>query len=65
MLLQYQRRLDALGIRFDAVTLRDASAGDLNAYKVLVVPPVGGSVAEIAGVRLVQSLAGIIPGLGS
>jgi hypothetical protein len=61
----YQRRLDALGIRFDAVTLRDASAGDLHGYKVLVVPPVGGSVAGIAGVQIVTSLAGIRPGLGS
>ena len=63
-LAAYQRRLDALGIRFDAITLRDESAG-LNGYKVLVVPPVGGSVAEIAGVQLVTSLAGIRPGLGS
>ena len=61
----YQRRLDALGVRFDAVTLRGARAGDLDGYKVLVVPPVGGSVAEIAGIRLVTSLAGITPGLGS
>jgi FlgD Ig-like domain len=61
----YQRRLDALGIRFDAVTSRDASAGALDGYKVVVVPPVGGRVAELAGVQLVTSLAGIRPGLGS
>jgi hypothetical protein len=64
-LAAYQRRLDALGIRFDAVTVRDASAGALDGYKVLVVPPVDGGVAEIAGVQLVTSLAGIRPGLGS
>jgi hypothetical protein len=64
-LAAYQRRLDSLGIRFDAVTSRDASAGVLDSYKVLIVPPVGGSVAEIAGIQLVTSLAGIAPGLGS
>ena len=62
---EYQRRLDALGIRFDAVTRRDASAGGLRGYKVLVAPPVAGGTAEITGVRLVTSLAGITPGLGS
>ena len=64
-LAAYQRRLDALGIHFDAVTLRDASAGGLDGYKVLVAPPVDGGVAEVAGVKLVTSLAGIRPGLGS
>ena len=48
-----QRRLDALGIRFDALTPRDARAGALDGYKVVVVPPVGGSAAEIAGIQLV------------
>ncbi len=65
VLLPYQRRLDALGIRFDAVTLRDAREGVLGGYDVLVVPPVAGSIAEIAGIRLVTSLAGIEPGLGT
>jgi hypothetical protein len=64
-LAAYQRRLDALGIRFDAVTLRDAAAGGLDGYKALVAPPGGGSVAEITGVQLVRSLAGIRRGLGS
>jgi hypothetical protein len=64
-LTAYQRRLDALGVRFDAVTSRDASAGVLNGYRVLIVPPAGGGVAEIAGIQLVTSLAGITRGLGS
>jgi hypothetical protein len=65
VLLPYQRRLDALGIRFDAVTLRDARRRVVDAYAVLVVPPLDGGTAEIAGVQLVTSLAGIKPGLGT
>jgi len=47
------------------VTLRDASAGGLDGYKALVVPPGGGSVAATAGIQLVTRPAGIRPGLGS
>jgi hypothetical protein len=61
----YQRKLDALGIRFDAFTTRDARDGALGGYAVVVAPPHGGGVAEIAGARVVTSLAGIVPGLGS
>jgi hypothetical protein len=61
----YQRRLDALGIRFDAFTGHDFSAGALDGYKVIVAPPEGGGVAEIGGVKLVTSIAGITAGLGS
>ena len=61
----YQRRLDALGIRFDAFTQRDFTAGALNGYAVIVAPPENGGVAEIGGVKLVTSLAGIVRGLGS
>lgn len=61
----YQRRLDALGIRFDAFTRHDFTAGALAGYKVVVAPPEGGGIAEIGGVRLVTSLAGITAGLGS
>jgi hypothetical protein len=61
----YQRRLDALGTRFDAFTRHDFTAGALDGYKVVVAPPEGGGVAEIGGVKLVTSLAGITPGLGS
>ena len=48
-LLPYQRRLDALGIRFDAITLRDAREGVLDGYAVLVVPPGGGDTARGRG----------------
>ncbi len=65
VLAPFQRRLDALGIRFDAVTLRDLAVPGSGGYRVLVVPPVNGSRAEIAGVQLVTTLAGITPGLGS
>jgi hypothetical protein len=61
-LLPFQRRLDALGIRFDAVTMRDVRAGVLAGYAVLVAPAVGGG-AE--GIKLVTSVDGIVPGLGS
>jgi FlgD Ig-like domain len=64
-LAPYQRRLDALGIRFDALTQRDAARGGLNGYAVVVAPPVAGSVTLGGGVRLVTSVAGITPGLGS
>jgi hypothetical protein len=64
-LAAYQRRLDRLGIRFDALTLRDARAGAANDYKVLVVPPPGAGAAEITGPRLVTALSGISAGLGS
>ena len=65
VLLPYQRRLDALGIRFDAVTLRDLRGSVLDTYAVVVVPAVGGSADELSGVQLVTSVAGIKPGLGS
>ena len=65
MLLPFQRRLDALGIRFDAVTLRDVRRGILDDYAVVVVPAVGGSADELGGIRLVTSVDGIGPGLGS
>ena len=66
VLLPYQRRLDALGIRFDAVTLRDAREGVLGGYAVARrACRVDGSIAQIAGIRLVTSLAGIEPGLGT
>ena len=64
-LLPYQRRLDALGIRFDAVTLRDAREGVLDGYAVLVAPAGDGDTAEVAGVQVVTSLAGIERGLGT
>jgi hypothetical protein len=63
----YQRRLDALGIRFDVLTERDVQRGALRGYRVAVVPPVGARtpVVELAHGRVVRSLAGIRPGLGS
>jgi hypothetical protein len=64
-LAAYQRRLDALGIRVDALTGRDVAAGALAAYTALVVPPGGAGAVEIAGVPVVRSLAGIRPGLGA
>jgi hypothetical protein len=64
-LLPFQRRLDALGIRFDAFTLRDLRAGALDGYAVAVVPAVGGSAEELSGITLVTSVDGIVPGLGS
>ena len=65
VLLPFQRRLDALGIRFDAITLRDQRAGALDGYKAIVVPAVGGSADALSGVQLVTSVDGIKPGLGS
>jgi flagellar hook assembly protein FlgD len=64
-LAAYQRRLDLLGIRFDALTSRDAAGGALRRYTVVVAPPGAGGVAPIAGVQLVRGLAGIKPGLGA
>jgi hypothetical protein len=61
----YQRRLDALGIRFDAFTRRDAAAGLLRGHAVVVAPPDAGEVAAGGGARLVRRLAGIVRGLGS
>jgi hypothetical protein len=61
----YQRRLDALGIRFDAFTRRDAAAGALQGRAVVVAPPDAGEVAASGGARVVRSLAGIVRGLGS
>jgi hypothetical protein len=61
----FQRRLDALGIRFDAFTLRDQREGALDGYKAIVVPAVGGSADEISGIQLVTSVDGIQPGLGT
>lgn len=65
VLAPFQRRLDALGIRFDAVTLQDIRKGRASGYRVLVVPAVGGSADASTGVQLVTSLAGIKPGLGA
>ena len=49
MFLPFQRRLDALGIRFDAITTRDLREGLLDGYKAVVVPAVGGSADPISG----------------
>jgi len=65
VLLPFQRRLDALGIRFDAITLRDQREGVLDGYKAVVVPAVGGGADGLSGFRLVTSVDGIKPGLGS
>ena len=65
VLLPFQRRLDALGIRFDAITLRDQREGVLDDYKAIVVPAVGGSADALSGLQLVTSVDGIKPGLGS
>ena len=65
VLLPFQRRLDALGIRFDAITLRDQRQGVLDGYKAIVVPGVGGSADALSGLQLVTSVDGIKPGLGS
>jgi hypothetical protein len=65
VLERFQQRLDALGIRFDAVTLQDVRRGRANPYRVLVVPAAGGSADQITGAQLVTSLAGIKPGLGA
>jgi hypothetical protein len=64
-LAAYQRRLDGLGIRFDALTPRDLSTGAAEGYNVVVVPPGGAAEGPITGVRVVTSLAGITAGLGS
>jgi hypothetical protein len=65
VLLPFQRRLDALGIRFDAITLRDQRKGILDGYAALVVPAVGGGADPASGLQLVTSVDGIQPGLGS
>jgi hypothetical protein len=65
VLLPFQRRLDALGIRFDAITLRDQREGVLDGYKALVVAAVGGSADPASGLELVTSVDGITPGLGT
>ena len=64
-LAAYQARLDALGIRFDALTGRDLTQGLLDGYGAVVIPPGGAGEAEIAGIRVVRTLAGIQPGLGA
>jgi hypothetical protein len=63
----YQRRLDALGIPFDVLTERDLERGALRGYRVAVVPAVGARppAVELAHGKVVHSLAGITPGLGS
>jgi flagellar hook assembly protein FlgD len=61
----YQRKLDALGIRFDVLTQRDIARGALDGYKVVVAPPSGAAVVELAHGQVIRSLAGITPGLGS
>ena len=65
VLLPFQRRLDALGIRFDAVTRRDLRGGVLDGYAAVVVPAAGGSADELSGIQLVTSVDGIKPGLGT
>jgi hypothetical protein len=65
VLLPFQRRLDALGIRFDAITLGDQRAGALDGYKAVVVPGVGGRADSLSGLQLVTTVDGIKPGLGS
>src|SRR6185369_4243627 len=49
VLLPFQRRLDALGTRFDAITLRDQREGVLDGYKAVVVPAVGGGADGLSG----------------
>ena len=65
--LPFQRRLDALGIRFDVLTQRDVEEHALLGYTAIVAPPFDPSRAIIVtgGVKLVHTLAGITPGLGS
>ena len=43
-LAAYQRRLGALGIRFDALTRRDVAGGALAGYGAVVAPPDDGGV---------------------
>jgi hypothetical protein len=65
-MLPFQRRLDALGIRFDAFTLRDLREGRLAGYAVVVVPAAVGAGADpLSGIKLVTTVDGIVPGLGS
>jgi hypothetical protein len=65
VLLPYVRRLDSLGIRFDAITIRDQRAGVLDGYAALVVPgAIGGGVDPTSGLKLVTSIDQIVPGLG-
>jgi FlgD Ig-like domain len=63
--LAYQRRLDALGIRFDVLTRRDLADGALSGYAVAVAPPDSGATPQTAGVRVIRSVAAIKPGLGT
>ena len=50
VLLPYQRRLDALGIRFDARhAARRARGASLDGYAAVVVPPVGGGAGRALG----------------
>jgi hypothetical protein len=65
VLLPFQRRLDDLGIRFDAITRRDLRAGVLDGYAAVVVPAVGGIADDLSGIQLVTSVDGIKPGLGT
>jgi hypothetical protein len=65
MLLPFQRRLDALGIRFDAITTRDLRGDPLDGYKAVVAPAVGGSADPLSGLELVTTVDGIKPGIGS
>jgi hypothetical protein len=64
-LAAFQRRLDALGVRFDAFTGRDLAQGALDGYAAIVVPPGGEGAAQIAGVPVVRTLAGLRRGLGT
>lgn len=60
----YQARLDALGVRFDALTARDVAGGALAGYRAVVAPPGSGAVPELAGAEIISSAAAIVPGLG-
>ena len=61
-LAAYQQRLDGLGIRFDALTLRDVAGGAPAGYGAVVAPPARGGVPEIAGVEVVTTLRASRPG---
>ena len=64
-LTAFQKRLDALGIRFDALTGRDVAQGALDGYSTLVVPPGGEGAVEIAGLPVIGTLGGLRAGLGT
>ena len=57
--------LDALGIRFDAITTRGLRGDPLDGYKAVIAPAVGGSADPLSGLELVTTVDGIKPGIGS